>query len=547
MPRTEQLAPGSGRAPDTTEKHLQALKEGTVVNARYRVEYLIGRGGMGSVYAVRHVNTDEKLALKLLHPALAENEQAVKRFRTEARAPVRIGSDHAVRVVDADVAPDLGDVPYIVMERLGGRDLRTELKRRGALPAGEVVVYLKQVARVLDKAHKHNIVHRDLKPANIFITEREDGTPLVKILDFGIAKLADSAVAELTMAGEVFGTPWYMAPEQARGDLNAIGPHTDLWAVGLIAYQLLTGRNYWTADGMAGLVGQICYEPMPPPTDSAPHLGPLFDMWFARACNRDEKQRFESASEEVNQLAQALGVSQSTGFNTASQPFGLHQHDSQSSLEIPLQAGQSGPIPGTGLSAIQSGAHSVVNVDTGAGLYATQQPSGKKRSSSTTAVMLGVVVALIIVVGGTGVYLVLNPIGGGKHASAATAGSVGARATASASSGSEAEPDEEAAEEDEGEPGAGKADAGGRAGRGHKGAPDETATAATTAAPTTAPAATAAPAETAVAKASAKAPAVATNPFDTPPAPPPPKPAPKPAAKPKPAPGPAPNVGKVNF
>ncbi len=205
-----------------------SIKVGTVANGRYHIEQMIGRGGMGTVYSVRHVNTGEELALKVLHPALAENDTAVERFRTEARAPVNIGSEHVVRVVDADVCTEIGDTPFMVMEMLRGRDLRKELKRRGALPAGEVVLYLAHAARALDKAHAKGIIHCDLKPENLYLTEREDGSPHVKVLDFGIAKLTEDAAPELTVAGQIFGTPWFMAPEQARGDLKAVGHHTQL-------------------------------------------------------------------------------------------------------------------------------------------------------------------------------------------------------------------------------------------------------------------------------------------------------------------------------
>ena len=285
------------------------LAAGTVIAGRYRVERHLGRGGMGAVYAVQHVNTGESLALKVLHPALASNTQAVERFRTEARAPVKIGTDHVVRIFDADVSAELGNVPFMVMELLAGRDLGTELKRRGAIPAGEVVLYLRQVARALDKAHAIGIIHRDLKPANLFVTERDDGTPLIKILDFGIAKLTDGVSAELTQDGTIFGTPWYMSPEQARGHASRVGPSADLWALGLIAFRLLTGQNYWTAEGMAALIGQICYDPMHPPSAVAPHLGQRFDAWFAKACNRDPDQRYPNANQLVLELAGSLGVS----------------------------------------------------------------------------------------------------------------------------------------------------------------------------------------------------------------------------------------------
>ncbi len=456
----ESFAPKSqprrpARPEESSGSSTASIKVGTVVNGRYHVERMIGRGGMGTVYSVRHVNTGEELALKVLHPALAENDTAVERFRTEARAPVRIGSEHVVRVVDADVCTEIGDTPFMVMEMLCGRDLRKELKRRGALPAGEVVLYLAQAARALDKAHAKGIIHRDLKPENLYLTEREDGSPHVKVLDFGIAKLTEDAAPELTVAGQIFGTPWYMAPEQARGDLPAVGPQTDLWALGLIAYRLLSGRNYWTAEGMAALVGQICYEPMPPPTQTAPHLGPLFDVWFAKACNREPSLRFATARELIDQLAQALGVNQTgAGFTTGS----INQLDS-SSLQIQVPAAQTGPsasgghqavslntptgeqsvpgvIPGTALGtgqhpalgtgqhpalgtgqhpALGTGQHPALGTgqhpaldSTNAPLYSTPQPSLPRKKSSTAAVALGVVMTAVVAVGAVGVYLVMS-------------------------------------------------------------------------------------------------------------------------------------------
>jgi serine/threonine protein kinase len=301
--------PAAGAGPESAAPNAHDLAAGSILAGRYKVERLLGRGGMGAVYVVQHVNTGETLALKVLHPALANNVQAVERFKTEARAPVRIGTDHVVRIFDADVSAELGNVPFMVMEMLNGRDLGSELKRRGVLSAGEVVLYLRQVARALDKAHAIGIVHRDLKPANLFVTERDDGTPLIKILDFGIAKLTDGMSAELTQDGTIFGTPWYMSPEQARGHASKVGPQADLWALGLITFRLLTGQNYWTAEGMAGLIGQIVYDPMPAPSQVAPHLGPRFDAWFARACNREQEQRFPTANELVLRLAEAMGVS----------------------------------------------------------------------------------------------------------------------------------------------------------------------------------------------------------------------------------------------
>jgi serine/threonine-protein kinase len=322
-------------------KHGPPLKAGTLVCGRYEIERFLGRGGMGSVYAVHHVNdVGETLALKALHPTLATNAQAVERFRTEARAPVWIGTDNVVRIVDTDVSPELGGLPIMVMEMLTGHDLDTEVKRRGALPADEVVLYLQQVARTLDRAHSLGIIHRDLKPANLYLTRRDDGTPLVKILDFGIAKLTDGSARRLTQDGVIFGTPWYMSPEQASGKSSTAGPSVDRWALGLITYRLLTGEIYWTAKSMGVLIGQLFTEPMPPPSQRAPQLGPRFDEWFATACNRDPEKRFPSATEQVDRLAEALGVAIGT---TAATPVDA------SAGQLPEGASLSG-TPGAGVS-----------------------------------------------------------------------------------------------------------------------------------------------------------------------------------------------------
>jgi serine/threonine-protein kinase len=359
------------------------LAKGTIIAGRYYVERLLGKGGMGAVYAVHHTNTGEALALKVLNPDVASNPQAVERFRTEARAPVRIGTDHVARVIDADVSQELGGVPFLVMEYLTGRDLNAELKRRGAFPAGEVVLYLRQVARALDRAHALGIVHRDLKPQNLFLTKRDDGSPLVKILDFGIAKLTDNASHELTQDGAVFGTPWYMSPEQARGQTGKISPSTDLWALGLIAFRLLTGRNYWTAEGLAGLIGQILYEPMQPPSQMAPHLGPRFDEWFAKACNRDENARFQSAAELVNQLALALGVAaQSSGMGTSHPSLDVSQQHLMGAPSYQVQPSYppgpfpSGNYPVAGNTYPPPGAGAQGTYPPGSNLQGTYPPPG---------------------------------------------------------------------------------------------------------------------------------------------------------------------------
>jgi predicted Ser/Thr protein kinase len=284
------------------------LSAGTVLAGRYRVERALGRGGMGAVYLVRHVRTEERLALKLIHASISGNPELVERFRREARAPAQIDSDHVVRVLDADVAPEIGGAPFLVMEFLRGRDLEQELKARGRLAPAEVVSHLQQAARALDKAHRMGIVHRDLKPENLFLSERDDAGVVLKVLDFGIAKLTGDASHE-TATGSMLGTPLYMSPEQAQGTRGVVGPATDVWALGLIAFRLLTGEIYWRFESGPDLILKIVAAPMPAPSALVPWLGPYFDAWFARCCARPPEQRFTSAGEAIQTLATVFGLS----------------------------------------------------------------------------------------------------------------------------------------------------------------------------------------------------------------------------------------------
>ena len=280
------------------------LASGTVIVGRYRVERLIGSGGMGAVYEVEHLHTGQRLALKVL--TMQQQGAAVERFKREARAASRIQSDHVVRVTDADVAPELAGVPFLVMELLEGADLE-HATAGGAAPHEDVVTWLRQVARALSKAHEAGIVHRDLKPENLFLTRREDGSPLVKVLDFGIAKLtAESGV--LTRSDQFLGTPAYMAPEQAESQGAPVTASADLYAMGLIAFRLLVGRSYWRPGSLAQMLAQILVEPMAPASERGSTLGPAFDAWFTRACSRDPSKRFESAFDQVEALAGALGL-----------------------------------------------------------------------------------------------------------------------------------------------------------------------------------------------------------------------------------------------
>ena len=272
------------------------------IGGRYKPLRVIGRGGMGIVYEVVHAHTGQHLALKLLTEHLGASAE---RFRREARVASSIQSDHIVRVTDADVAHELHDAPFLVMELLEGGDLDRVTGDKPASPA-DVIGWLRQVARALDKAHAGGIVHRDLKPANLFLTQREDGSPLVKILDIGIAKMAAETTV-LTHSDSFLGTPGFMAPEQTDSKGTPVTFRADLYALGLISFKLLTGRSYWKSGSLAQLLAQILVEPTPPPSERGSTLGSAFDAWFLRACDRDPNKRFGSAGEQMEALAVALG------------------------------------------------------------------------------------------------------------------------------------------------------------------------------------------------------------------------------------------------
>ncbi|MCC6528399.1 MAG: serine/threonine protein kinase, partial [Polyangiaceae bacterium] len=280
------------------------------VGGRYRVLEELGRGGMGVVYRVEHLHTGERLALKVMLGAAAAHPAFVERFRREAFVPALVKSEHVVRVTDADVAPELGGAPFLVMELLEGVDLEQRLRERGPLSSHALVALLRPVADALDRAHHRGIVHRDLKPENLFLHHRPDGSVTVKVLDFGIAGLGAALgpdAARLTSTGSILGTPGYMAPEQARGDVAAIGPATDVWALGLVAFRCLGGRDYWPGPSAGEVVAQILTAPLAPPSTLVPGLPGAFDAWFARSCAREPAARFATSGEQVAALAATLG------------------------------------------------------------------------------------------------------------------------------------------------------------------------------------------------------------------------------------------------
>jgi serine/threonine protein kinase len=276
------------------------MHEGSVLASKYRLISLLGRGGMGSVWRAEHLDLRAPVAVKLLDPVIAASSEGLTRFHREARAAAALRSPHVVQIFDRGIDESTGQ-PYIVMELMEGESLAARIVRKVRLSAGETSRVITHIARALARAHDAGIVHRDLKPDNVFLVRNED-EEIAKVLDFGIAKTAAYSIGQEggTRTGAVMGTPYYMSPEQISGS-KAVDYRADLWALGVIACECLTGRRPFEADSIGGLALKICAEPMPRPSA----LGPVprdFDAWFERAASRDPAGRFQSAREAADEL-----------------------------------------------------------------------------------------------------------------------------------------------------------------------------------------------------------------------------------------------------
>jgi serine/threonine-protein kinase len=288
------------------EDPIPSLAAGTVIAGKYRIERLIGRGGMGSVWSAVHVSLGQRVAVKLIAKRYASSREARHRFDLEAKAVAQLRSRYVVQVYDHGEMQD--GTPYIVMEFLEGESLDARVSR-GPLTLAQASLVLEQIGRALGRAHALGMVHRDLKPENVFLTVSPDGDgEVAKVLDFGIVKLrGQEGIGSSTRTGAVLGTPLYMSPEQARG-LKSVDHRTDLYSLGMVTYTMLTGTPAFTGESLGDLLVSICTEPLPALRQTAHWLPPPMDGWFQRACAREPGERFTSAEELTTAFAVAAGL-----------------------------------------------------------------------------------------------------------------------------------------------------------------------------------------------------------------------------------------------
>jgi len=273
---------------------------GDVILGKYRVERVIGLGGMGAVVSARHLQLEERVAIKFLLPEMLSKEEVVQRFLREAKAAIRIRSEHCVRVLDVGTLES--GAPYMVMEYLEGQDLAAVADGNRRLPIPDVVDWVLQAGEALAEAHALGIVHRDLKPANLFLTRRADGTASVKVLDFGISKQAASgADAGVTKTQAVLGSPRYMSPEQMRSTKD-VDARADVWALGAVVHELVSGHPPFDAETMTALCAAILQDPPRSMRATRPDAPPQLEAVVRAALEKDRDRRFAN----VAQLAAAL-------------------------------------------------------------------------------------------------------------------------------------------------------------------------------------------------------------------------------------------------
>ncbi len=294
-----------------------------MIAGRYRLGHVIGRGGMGAVVAGQHIALDDRVAVKFLNPELAGDLESIERFVREAKAAARIKSPHVVRVLDVGATPE--GQHYIVMDLLDGRDLE-KVVAEGPLPIALAADCVLQAADALAEAHAVGIVHRDIKPANLWLSTERDGSPHVRVLDFGISKLAPttSNALGITDTQSVFGSPTYMSPEQIRSAKH-VDPRTDVWALGVVCYELVTGHLPFVADNVAGVIAAISSDPPVPVRVHRPDVPPEVERIILACLEKDPSRRAT-----LRDLAQALTPFVSAAGRSSAERIGRASPDRRS-------------------------------------------------------------------------------------------------------------------------------------------------------------------------------------------------------------------------
>jgi serine/threonine protein kinase len=450
--------PGSSGAPvDEADEAAAILKEltvGTVVDGKYRVDEVLGRGAMGVVVAATHLQLGERVALKFLrYRSRGANDDFRSRFKREAKVSARLKNEHITRVIDVGVWRD--HVPYMVMDYLTGLDLRQTIKANGGpLPIATAIDYIVQVCVGIAEAHAAGIVHRDLKPSNLFVTRRPDGSDLVKILDFGISKWSaeEAEIEELTQTGVVLGSPKYMAPEQLFGS-NEVDSRADVWSIGAILYELLVGRPPFDLPTFTKICAELSTDrPPPSPSEKRPEIMPELEVVVLRCFIRNPAQRIQNVAELAGDLLGAVQapfaepMRQKIASTLASKGSrdGMVAVTASGAFSPLGSSGTYGALTGSTSGQMRVGSSSPASTSGAAHAIEAEESGGARRSKAT----LGLVVGGLAVVGAVAYFALADhssgpaPAGSQSAAAAVATAPVATQApSASPSASASATPD----------------------------------------------------------------------------------------------------------
>ncbi len=377
---------------------------GETLDGKYLIKALLGSGAMGSVYEAEHTSTGRRVALKVITaPDLTRDSTVTSRFQREARAAGAIDTQHITQVLDAGVDPDTGR-SYLVMELMTGEDLQQTIKRLGPLAPELGLRIVAQACLALQKAHKANVVHRDIKPANLFLARRDAGEVIVKLLDFGIAKVkmdqAQSAdEASLTKTGSMIGSPLYMSPEQARGDVKNIDHRTDIWSLGVVLYQTLCGRTpYQHATALGELIIAICSEYPKNIQEIAPWVPAPIAAIVHRCLRHNKDDRYETAEEMFLACKAALpnGWSISEEMIISLEDTARKESSQKFALTNVLAGAQTAVVPHAGAATVGA-------------LTSSQNATVPPAAPRGNGALIGAGVAVAMALGGLGLFVATRP------------------------------------------------------------------------------------------------------------------------------------------
>ncbi|MFO0612713.1 MAG: protein kinase [Polyangiaceae bacterium] len=401
------------------------LKPGDMVADKYRVERVLGAGAMGVVVAAMHVDLRERRALKVMNPEMVADADAVERFLREARAVSVLRTPFVARVFDTGRLAS--GVPYTVMEYLEGKDLKAVLAERERLPLEEACHYFLQICQAVGDAHALGIVHRDLKPANVMLTRGADGAPMVKVLDFGIAKFLKQGDVELTGTMAMLGSPLYMSPEQMRSS-STVDARTDVWALGAILYRMLGGRVPFPGESTPEICAAVIAETPTPLSTLAPNVPRRVEAVVMRCLEKPADARFRTVGELANALASALAEPAigASGAAPSSQPGSASSARGSLPSESALHRGSSSALP----EASGVGAASALDATSKTASWSSTARAEKRRGSG--AIVAGVSLALVLGAGAAAFALTrpAEPANARKAADPVQRDTVGSEVTA---------------------------------------------------------------------------------------------------------------------